>query len=52
MPALFIDGINEQFQAMFGDLLIETAETGPIISSEYQEQVRVIFSPKQDWEGE
>jgi hypothetical protein len=40
MTELIIDGINERFLALRGDLLVETVDEGPRIQSEYKEEVK------------
>ncbi|MDR2258923.1 MAG: hypothetical protein LBE14_07225 [Treponema sp.] len=40
MAALVIDGINEKFWELFGDLLVETVDEGPRIQAEYKEDVK------------
>jgi hypothetical protein len=43
MAELFIDGINEKFLGVFGDLLVETVDEGPRIQAEYKEDVKKIL---------
>jgi hypothetical protein len=40
MAELFIDGINEKFLEVFGDLLVETVDEGARIQAEYKEEVK------------
>ncbi|MDR2758831.1 MAG: TerB N-terminal domain-containing protein [Spirochaetaceae bacterium] len=44
MPEFLIDGINEQFQRAFQDILIETMDGEPQISTEYEEDIRGYFA--------
>lgn len=45
MPEFLIDTINGQFQVFFQDLLIETVDGEPRISTEYEEDIRGYFAP-------
>jgi hypothetical protein len=40
MTELVIDGINEKFLEVFGDLLVETVDEGPRIQVEYKAEVK------------
>ncbi|MDR3334134.1 MAG: TerB N-terminal domain-containing protein [Treponema sp.] len=43
MPELLFDTINEQFQDVFNDLLIDTMGEAPLVSAEYEEAVKGYF---------
>jgi hypothetical protein len=52
MPELLIDGINEQFQGYFGDLLIDTLDGVPVILAEYKAEILQHFGAAQRQCGE
>ncbi|MDR1419965.1 MAG: TerB N-terminal domain-containing protein [Treponema sp.] len=43
MPDLLIDGINERFGELFGDLLVNAMDEGPEIQAEYREELDRLF---------
>jgi predicted TIM-barrel fold metal-dependent hydrolase len=43
MVELFIDGINEKFWELFGDLLVETVDEEPRIQAEYKGDVKKLL---------